>query len=115
MSNVIIILVLAVVIIFAVRETLKHMKGEGSCCGGGSSYKPKKKKLKGTIVNTYELGIEGMHCQNCVNAVTGAINDIDGASARVSLRSKKAMVSCDREIDVAVIKEAIEKKGYEVV
>ena len=45
MSDVIIIIVLAAAIALGVRESVKHFKGEGGCCGGGSSYKPKKKKL----------------------------------------------------------------------
>ncbi len=47
------------------------------------------------------------------NAVTRAINDIDGAVAKVSLNKKTAKVSCDREIDALVIEEAIRKRGYE--
>ena len=89
-------------------------KGEGACCGGGSS-KPKKKKLEGKVVCKYVFRIEGMHCGNCVNAVTRAINDIDGAVAKVSLNKKTAIVSCDREIDVLAIEESIRKRGYEVV
>ena len=47
------------------------------------------------------------------NAVTRAINDIDGAVAKVSLNKKTAIVSCDREIEAFVIEEAIRKRGYE--
>ena len=36
MVNGIIIFVLAVAVIFAFAGALKHLKGEGSCCGGGS-------------------------------------------------------------------------------
>ena len=98
--------------ILGLSETIKHFKGEGTCCGGGST-KPKKKKLKGKVVCTYSFYIDGMHCSNCANAVTGAINDIDGAVAKVSLNKKMAKVSCDREIDVLAIEEAIRKRGYE--
>ena len=64
MSNVIIIIILAAAIALGIRESIKHFKGEGGCCGGGSSYKPKKKKLEGTITHTYVLQVEDMHCQN---------------------------------------------------
>ena len=83
MSDVIIIIVLAAAIALGVRESVKHFKGEGGCCGGGSSYKPKKKKLEGTITHTYVLQVEDMHCQNCANTITGAVNDIEGAGATV--------------------------------
>ena len=67
------------------------------------------------IVRTYSFKIEGMHCGNCANAVTRAINDIDGAAARVSLNKKTAKVICDRVIDAIVIEEIIRKLGYEAV
>ena len=70
MSNVIIIIILAAAIALGVRESVKHFKGEGGCCGGGSSYKPKKKKLEGAITHTYVLQVEDMHCQNCANTIT---------------------------------------------
>lgn len=114
MSNVIIVIILAIVVSLGLKETIKHFKGEGACCGGASS-KPKKKRLNGPILHTYAIQIEGMHCQNCVNAVTRVVNDIDGASVKVSLKKKTAKVYCDQEIDISVIKDAIRKRGYEVL
>ena len=105
MQNIIIIGILAVAILLGIKESAKHFRGEGGCCGGGSS-KPKIKKLRGQI--------EGMHCQNCANKVTRAINDIDGASARVKLGKKQAKVLCDRQIDPKTIMEVIERIGYTV-
>ena len=113
MSNVIIVIILLIAVVFGIKETVKHFKGEGACCGGGS-FKPKKKKLKGKVICTYTFYIDGMHCSNCVNAVTRAINDIDGAVAKVSFNKKMAIVSCDREIDAHAIEEVIRKRGYEV-
>lgn len=114
MSNVIIVIILLIAVVFGMKETVKHFKGEGACCGGGSS-KPKKKKLKGKVICTYTFHIDGMHCSNCANAVTRAINDIDGAVAKVSLKKKTAKVSCDREIEAFVIEAVIRKRGYEAV
>ena len=45
MENVIIIAVLAVIVLLAVRSAVKHFRGEGGCCGGGT-YKVRKKKLQ---------------------------------------------------------------------
>ena len=114
MLNVMIVIILAIAVFIGLKETIKHFKGEGACCGGASS-KPKKKKLKGKVICTYTFHIDGMHCPNCANAVTRAINDIDGAAAKVSLNKKTAKVSCDREIDAHVIEEAISKRGYEAI
>ena len=113
MSNVIIVIVLLIIAGLGIKETAKHFKGEGACCGGASS-KPQKKKLKNKIIVTYDFRVEGMHCQNCANAVTRAVNEINGASAKVSLKRKRVKVFCDREIDTRIIMDSIEKRGYEV-
>ena len=118
MVNGIIILILVLLLCFGIKSSIKHFKGEGACCGGGSgsvkSRKPKKKKLDGPVTGHYTLRIPGMHCQNCVNSVTRVINSIDGASAKVSLRKKSAEVSCDRDIDKADLIRAVESAGFEV-
>lgn len=46
MSTVIICIVLALIIIFAIVNSAKHFRGEGGCCGGGSDIKVKKKNLQ---------------------------------------------------------------------
>lgn len=114
MPNVIIIIILLLILAYGIKETVKHFKGEGSCCGG-SSLKIKKKKLKNKVVQRYVLNIKGMHCKHCVNAVTEIINDFDGAAGRVNLKKGEAVVLCDRNVDIEEIKEKIRKRGYEVI
>lgn len=117
MSNLIVIVVLLVVVAWAVKESAKHMHGEGGCCGGGScvhSAKPKKKKLEGPVLHRYDFEVEGMHCEHCAAKVTSAINAIDGAAADVSLRKKHAHVDCDREIAPSTIIAAVAREGYAV-
>lgn len=48
MENFIIICLLIIAVGLAIIPTIRHFKGHGGCCGG-SSYKPKKKKLKRVI------------------------------------------------------------------
>ena len=114
MGNFIIIAVLAVAISFGIRETVKHFRGEGGCCGGGGKALKSKKKLS-TVTATKTLVIEGMTCENCANRVEWAINDIEGLVAKVNLKKKEAAVSMDRDVDSSVIISAIEKAGYKVV
>lgn len=117
MSNLIVIVVLMVIVAWAVKESVRHMHGEGGCCGGGScerSAKPEKKRLEGPVLHSYDFQIEGMHCENCVARVAHAINAIDGAAADVSLRKKHAHVDCDRDIAPATIIAAVTREGYAV-
>ena len=112
MTDLIIFLILVVVLIIGARATVKHFKGEGSCCGGGT-YKPRKKKLD-NVVAKKTFSVEGMTCQHCENRVHEAINAIQGASAQVSHKKGTAVVSMSEPIEDGVIKAAIEKAGYMV-
>ena len=116
MGNVIIVAVLAIILIFALKSSRKHLKGEGGCCGGGgSTIKEPDKKLSGTIINTKVFKIDGMHCESCTSRVKRAINNIDGVSAKLDLRKKQAVVKYEKEVaDEALVKE-IENLGYKVV
>ena len=91
MGNVIIVAVLAVILIIALKGSIKHLKGEGGCCGGGSTIKEPDKKLSGTVINTKVFKIDGMHCESCTSRVKRAINSIDGVSAKLDLRTKVSM------------------------
>ncbi|HIS32905.1 MAG TPA: heavy-metal-associated domain-containing protein [Candidatus Limivivens intestinipullorum] len=117
MIDVIILLIVVVLLIFAVKGSIKHFKGEGPCCGGGfgTSAKPEEKKLSNPVIGKKTVNISGMHCDHCVKSVTDAINEIDGASAKVSLKEEKAVVSYDREVADADIRRAVEKAGFQVV
>lgn len=65
-----------------------------------------------TIIN-----VEGMSCSHCVNAVTKAVESLDGVSeVQVSLEAKNATVDYDSDkVTLEAIKAAIEEEGYDVV
>lgn len=107
------IAVLAVIIIFAAVFSVKHFKGEGGCCGG-SSEKPKSKKLNGTIIARKIVTIEGMHCRNCKNKVEQQINRLEGISAKVSLKKKCAVVSMTQMVSDDELRQAVSKAGFQV-
>ena len=113
MENIIIIAVIAVIFIIGFSSTIKHFKGQGGCCGGGSTY-ISKKKLDHVIAKK-TVTIEGMTCENCVARATRYLNDIEGLSATVNLRRKQALVSWEKEISDETIIAAVEKAGYTVV
>lgn len=112
MTNFIIIAILIVILFFSLRSSIKHFRGEGGCCGGGT-YKAHKKKLD-TIVGQKTVSVEGMSCQHCVNRVMEAVNSIDGASALVKLKKGLVIVSLEHPIGDDIITNAIEQAGYHV-
>lgn len=113
MENLVIIAVLAVVVLIGATSTVKHFQGKVACCGGGGGSVRSQKKIKNPIEKR-TIVIEGMMCENCRNRVEWAINDIEGAAARVDLKRKEAVVSMDREIADDALRAAVEKAGYTV-
>ena len=111
--NVVLIIILIAVVVLAAVSGAKHFKGQGGCCGG--ELRPEHKKLDGPVTEEKIISIDGMSCENCRNRVERAINKIDGASARVNLRKKEAVVSLDRKIDDETLKNAVESAGYKAV
>ena len=118
MADIIIVLILIVIAVFAIKQTKKHMHGESPCCGGGSGTimtDIEDKVLDKPAIGKKTVKISGMHCEHCVKSVTEAINKIEGASAKANLKKEEAVVSYDREIDDDDLKKAVEEAGFKVV
>ena len=114
MVDAIIVLIVIVLLIFALKGTLKHFKGESPCCGGGSGLiktEIEEKVLEHPAIGKKTVMVSGMH----VKSVTEAIDKIEGASAKVNLKKEEAVVSYDREIDDDDLKKAVEEAGFKVV
>lgn len=112
MENYIIIAVIAVAIGFGIYSAVKHFKGQGGCCGGGS-YKPKKKKLKNVLYQK-TFKVEGMHCDHCKNRVEEVIGDMKGLAGKVNLKKGELTVSYAEDVADEQIKTRIERAGYTV-
>ena len=121
MVNIIVIIILMILIGGAVAYIIKAKKSGVKCIGcpaGGScpgSGKTPKKKLAGRVIGRKTIKISGMHCAHCAVDVANALNQIDGAAAKVSLKDSSAEVSLDREIDKDELIHAVEKAGFKVV
>lgn len=111
MENYIIIGIIAVIVAVGVYYTVKHFRGEGGCCGGGS-FKPKRKKLK-NVKYTKTFRIDGMHCEHCKGRVEEVVNDIKGVAGRVDLKKNELTVSYAEDVADEVIIAKIERAGYE--
>lgn len=114
MENIIVVAILAVILVFAVRSSVKHFRGEGGCCGGSKVPKAKPKKLNGPKVAEKIIHIEGMHCENCKNRIEKTLNQMDGVAAKVDLGKKIARVSLEKHVADEVLKNAIEKQDFKV-
>lgn len=115
MGTIIILLILAAAIVYALKGSKKHFKGEGGCCGGSDSTEKVKKQKLNHIVATKTLEIEGMTCDNCRKRVENALNSLDYVNAKVSLKKKQAVIKMGVEITDEELKAAVEDAGYRVV
>jgi copper chaperone len=62
----------------------------------------------------YELQVEGMSCNHCVNAVTKSVQAIDAAAkVDVDLAQQKVRVASSATLDA--IKAALDDAGYPVL
>ena len=112
MENAIILGILLVVLVGAIVTLIKRA-GRKGCCGSGSDYKPRKKKLK-NVIATKVFAVDGMHCEKCANRVTEVVNDIPGVAGAVDLKKGIVTVSYEREVPDEQIKARIERVGYTV-
>ncbi len=66
-----------------------------------------------TMTVTY--AVEGMHCENCVQAITAKAKDVPGVVAcDVSLDEKRMIVAVDDPAAKQRVAEAVAKLGYTV-
>lgn len=113
--TVIIVLILAVIAVFAVKDYLRRLAG--GCCGGGGEA-VKKRRVSDRDPSHYpycaELAIEGMTCQNCVRRVENSLNELDGVWATVDLKSARATVRMKMERSPQELASAVQRAGYRV-
>ena len=79
-------------------------------CGCGPDADP---RVSDTAPVVYQYAIKGMHCQNCVDAITDKAMHTDGVvDCRVNLKEKSAIVAMRDDTVEPQVKTGIEKLGY---
>lgn len=112
MVDIIVIVVNAIIMAFALKGTIKHFKGEGACCGGSHSELKVEAKPLDRVVDTLTLKVEDIHCENCATRIANALNRMDGINARVNVKHKEVLVQSDHKLDQTMVVDRIERLGY---
>ena len=114
--TILIVAVIAVLVIAGLKETIKHAKGEGACCGGGNTASDEEPTviLSGKIVTRMNVYIDGMHCMNCKNSVTRSLQKLDQVSAKGDFKINMAYVESTRNVGDDEITFAIERLDFNV-
>ena len=118
----IIIVVIAILMVFALRRTYRVFSLKDDCCGGGPKAPKAKKMAVVTVEDTDEANypysldvrVKGMTCEKCVERVQNALNAQPGTWATVDLASGTAYILAKSAIDRDAIERAVEDAGYYV-
>jgi copper chaperone CopZ len=114
-STIVIVVILAVILFFAVKNSIPHFRGEGGCCGGSGKEKLIKPSKLERIIATKVIKIEGMRCENCNRRVQNALNQLDGVNAKVYGDRAEAVVKLGRDIEDIELEKAVTDLGYRVI
>lgn len=114
-STIVIVVILAVILFFAVKNSIPHFRGEGGCCGGSGKEKLIKPAKLERIIATKVIKIEGMRCENCNRRVQNALNQLDGVNAKVYGDRSEAVVKLGRDIEDIELERAVTGLGYRVI
>lgn len=113
MANVIIILILVVIAVYAVVSYRKRLAS--GCCGSGGDVE-QKRTVEDTDPSHYpyqmRIGIDGMTCNNCKTRVENALNAREGVWAEVDLKDKSALVRMKTQLDADDLRVIVSRAGY---
>ena len=118
----IIIVVIAILMVFAVRHAYRVFSLKDDCCGGGPKASKAKKVAVVTVEDTDEANypysldvkVKGMTCEKCVERVQNVLNAQPGTWATVDLASGAAHILAKSPIDRDAVERAVEDAGYYV-
>ena len=120
--TVIITIVIAILMVFALRRAYRVFSLKDDCCGGGPKT-PKAKKVAAVTVEdideanypySLDVKVKGMTCEKCVERVQNALNAQPGTWATVDLASGAAHILAKSPIDRDAVERAVEDAGYYV-
>lgn len=117
-STAVILIIIAVLAVFAGRKMIATWTGRRDCCGSGGDVaaKPKKVKVTDTDEANYpyveDIKVSGLACEECVKTVENALNALGDTWATVDLRSGNAHIRSKKPIDVEAAKKAVTNAGY---
>ena len=112
----IIILAGALLVLYAVWQTVQRFRGraKSSCCGGAEA--PTRKTVADTDEThypyRYRLAVGGMHCSHCAVNVENALNAMPGVWGRVNLSKNEADVRTKKPVVEAAFAETLRDAGY---
>lgn len=116
--NIIILIALAALILWAVRAVINKSRKGGGCCGDHEETEKKvsvSDRNKAHYPFEVSLQIGGMTCANCARKVENALNTLPDTWAKVDIGTKTASVLTKKAPDPAQLRSAVAGAGYIVL
>lgn len=113
MVDTIIFVIVVILMVFAVKGSIRHFKGDGSCCksSAGQPAVPVK-KLDGRTAQL-RLTVSGMHCTACEDRLHRALDAISGVAVTYTSYDRKlVLLDVDRDLPDGLLKKVVEGEGY---
>ncbi len=111
--DIILVLIVAAILFFALKGSAKHFKGEGGCCGGSVSDKVKvDDKNLSHYPYTVTIETSGMKCDGCKTKVENALNSKIGVYAIADYKKNIVKVHMKSELSDEEITKAITDASY---
>ena len=118
MLNVVLLLALAGMILWAAANVIRRARKGSGCC---EEHEAAEKKATVTDRNKahypYEVRLElgGMTCGNCARKVENALNRLEGTWAAVKLDDHTAAVRLKLPPDEKLLRQTVQQAGYVVM
>ena len=113
--DIILVLIVIIILIFALKGSMKHFNGEGACCGGNVNNKV---KVDDKNISHYPYTItvytEGMKCDGCKLKVENALNAKSGIYATANYHKNIVKVHMKENLSDEIITKVVKEAGYRV-
>lgn len=113
--DIILVLIVIIILVFALKGSLKHFNGEGACCGGSVNNKV---NVDDKNISHYPYTItvytEGMKCDGCKLKVENALNAKSGIYATANYHKNIVKVHMKENLSDEIITKVVEEAGYRV-
>lgn len=113
--DILLVLIVIIILIFALKGSMKHFNGEGACCGGNVNNKV---KVDDKNISHYPYTItvytEGMKCDGCKLKVENALNAKSGICATANYHKNIVKVHMKENLSDEIITKVVEEAGYRV-
>ncbi|MBQ9251372.1 MAG: heavy-metal-associated domain-containing protein [Clostridia bacterium] len=116
--EIVLILLLASLLGWAVGRSVRKARRGGGCCGEREQTEARvsiQDRNKSHYPFQVTLQIGGMTCENCARRVENALNSLEGIWADVRILNHQATVRAKKKPDETTLRQAVQNAGYVVL